>query len=241
MVREHLKGLIEREADLEVCGEAGDGPTALSMIASEQPDLVILDISLKGSHGLELLKDLQALKRGQAVLVLSMHDETVYAERALRAGAMGYITKQEATVNVLVAIRRVLGGQVYVSERMGGRMMKKLVGGRVTEVGSPLEVLADRELEVFQMIGRGKGTRQIAEELRLGIKTVETYRARIREKLQLADGNELLRHAIQWNERNLTSAPFNPQNAGFDRTSEPAVKNFHGFHLRASDVPKINP
>ena len=132
------------------------------------------------------------------VLVLSMHDETLYAERSLRAGAMGYITKEEATVNVLSAIRKVLSGQVYLSERMAGRMMQKMVRGTTSLLGSPLEVLADRELEVFQMIGRGMGTRQIAEELRVGIKTVESYRARIKEKLRLTDPNQLLQHAIQW-------------------------------------------
>jgi len=201
MVREHLRVLVHQESDLEVCGEAADAPTALSLINQCKPDLVILDISLKQSHGLELLKNLRVLQPRLAVLVLSMHDEALYAERSLRAGAMGYITKQEATVNVLSAIRKVLSGQVYVSERMAGRMMRQVVGRRreeEEEIGSPLEVLTDRELEVFQMIGRGLGTRQIAEELRLGIKTVESYRARIREKLHLSDGNQLLQHSIQW-------------------------------------------
>jgi DNA-binding NarL/FixJ family response regulator len=198
LVREHLTALIQREADLEVCGEAAEAAAALSLINQCQPDLVILDISLKHSHGLELLKDLKALRPELPVLVLSMHDETLYAERALRAGAMGYITKQEATVNVLSAIRRVLAGQVYASEQVSARMMKKLVSGKSESAGSPLDVLTDRELEVYQMIGRGLGTRQIAEELRLGIKTVESYRARLREKLRLADGNQLLQHAIQW-------------------------------------------
>jgi DNA-binding NarL/FixJ family response regulator len=198
LVREHLTALIQREADLEVCGEAADAPTALSLISQRVPDLVILDISLKRSNGLELIKSLKELWPKLPVLVLSMHDEMLYAERSLRAGALGYITKEEATVNVVLAIRRVLGGQVYLSERMAGRMMKRMVGGAKDEVGSPLEVLTDRELEVFQMLGRGFGTRQIAEELRLGIKTVESYRARIKEKLRLADGNQLLQQAIQW-------------------------------------------
>jgi DNA-binding NarL/FixJ family response regulator len=198
LVREHLTALIQREADLEVCGEAADAPTALSFITRQAPDLVILDISLKRSNGLELIKNLKELWPKLPVLVLSMHDEMLYAERSLRAGALGYITKEEATVNVLSAIRRVLGGQVYLSERMAGRMMRRMVGGVMEEAGSPLEVLTDRELEVFQMLGQGYGTRQIAEELRLGIKTVESYRARIKEKLQLADGNQLLQHAIQW-------------------------------------------
>jgi DNA-binding NarL/FixJ family response regulator len=198
LVREHLTALIQREADLEVCGEAADAPTALELISRQSPDLVILDISLKQSNGLELIKDLKQRWPKLPVLVLSMHDEMLYAERSLRAGALGYITKEEATVNVLSAVRKVLGGEVYLSERMAGRVMKRMVSGAKDELGSPLEVLTDRELEVFQMLGRGMGTRQIAEELRLGIKTVESYRVRIKEKLQLQDGNQLLQHAIQW-------------------------------------------
>jgi DNA-binding NarL/FixJ family response regulator len=198
LVREHLTALLAREPDLAVCGEAADGPAALSLIQQQAPDLVILDISLKRSHGLEFLKDLRQVRPDLPVLVLSMHDETVYAERALRAGALGYITKEEATINVLTAVRRVLSGQVYLSERMAARMMKKLVGGRADELGSPLDILTDRELEVFQMIGRGLGTRQIAEDLRLGVKTVESYRARIKEKLQITDGTQLVQQAVQW-------------------------------------------
>ncbi len=198
LVREHLTALIQREPDMEVGGGAADAPTALSLIGRQKPDLVILDLSLKQSHGLELLKDLKLLHPELRVLVLSMHDETLYAERSLRAGAMGYITKQEATVNVLSAMRRVLAGQVYLSEAMSARMMRNMIGKDKVEASSPAEVLADREFEVYQMIGRGLGTRQIAEELRLGIKTVESYRARIREKLHLLDGDELRQHAIQW-------------------------------------------
>ncbi len=198
LVREHLTALIQAQADLAVCGDAADAPTAMSLIARQAPDLVILDISLRRSNGLELIKSLKEMWPKLPVLVLSMHDEMLYAERSLRAGALGYITKEEATVNVLSAVRKVLGGQVYLSDRMAGRMMKKMVGGGMEEAGSPLEVLTDRELEVFQMLGQGLGTRQIAEELRLGTKTVESYRARIKEKLQLADGTQLLQHAIQW-------------------------------------------
>jgi DNA-binding NarL/FixJ family response regulator len=198
LVREHLTGLLRAQPDLEVCGEAADAPAALSVIARQAPDLVILDISLKRSNGLELIKSLREMWPKLQVLVLSMHDEMLYAERSLRAGALGYITKEEATVNILSAVRRVLSGQVYLSERMAGRMMKRMVGEAVDQLGSPLEILTDRELEVFQMLGRGLGTRQIAEELRLGIKTVESYRARIKEKLQLGDASQLLQHAIQW-------------------------------------------
>ena len=198
LVREHLRSLLEREPDLAVCGEAADGPTALSLIAQQEPDLVILDISLKRSHGLELLKDLQGLRPALPVLVLSMHDEALYAERSLRAGAKGYITKEEATVNVLQAIRKVLAGHIYLSERMFERFVQKMGREGKSPWSSPLELLTDRELEVFQMIGRGMGTREIAEELKLGIKTVESYRARIKEKLRLADANKLMQHAVQW-------------------------------------------
>jgi DNA-binding NarL/FixJ family response regulator len=201
LVREHLTALLQLQPDLEVCGEAADAPEALECIRREQPDLVVLDISLKRSHGLELLKQLKESQPKVAVLILSMHDELLYAERALRAGARGYITKEEASTKVLSAIRKVLSGEVYLSERMAARMMKKMVGGAPSKVGSPLEVLTDRELEIFQMIGRGLGTKQIADELRLGIKTVESYRARIKDKLQLADGNELLQQAIHWGQQ----------------------------------------
>jgi DNA-binding NarL/FixJ family response regulator len=198
MVREHLAALLQREADLVVCGEAEDAPGALVQIGKLQPDLVIMDISLKQSHGLELLKDLRAQYPKIPALVLSMHEESLYADRVLGAGAMGYITKQEATRNILSAVRKVLAGQVYLSENMSGRMMRKLVGKQPDKLSLTPESLTDREVQVLQMMGRGCGTRRIAEELRIGIKTVESYRARIREKLNLSSGDELLRYAIQW-------------------------------------------
>jgi DNA-binding NarL/FixJ family response regulator len=198
LVREWLSQLIQREADLMVCGEAEDTNEAVVKVGEVNPDIVIADISLKTTHGLELVKDLQAQFPKLPVLVLSMHDESLYAERVLRAGAMGYITKQESTRKVLQAIRQVLGGQIYVSEKMAARMVHKLVAGRNQEHRSPVERLTDRELEVFQLIGKGQGTRKIAEELHLGIKTVESYRARIKDKLKLEDGTQLLQQAIQW-------------------------------------------
>ena len=198
LVREWLTQLIQREDDLEVCGEADDAPEAVAGIEQTRPDIVIADISLKKTHGLELVKDLQSRLPSLPVLILSMHDESLYAERVLRAGARGYITKQEATKKILFAIRQVLSGQIYVSEAMATRMLHKLVLGRQQEHSSPIERLTDRELEVFQLIGRGQGTRRIAEELHLGIKTVESYRARIKEKLKLTDGTQLLQQAIQW-------------------------------------------
>ena len=198
LVRDWLGQLIQREADLLVCGEADDVQQAVQAIEECKPDVVIADISLKSSHGLELVKDLQSRRPNLPVLVLSMHDESLYAERVLRAGAMGYITKQEATKKILLAIRQVLSGQIYLSEKMSARMVHKLVVGRTQETASPIERLTDRELEVFQLIGRGQGTRKIAEDLHLGIKTVESYRARIKEKLKLEDGTQLLQQAIQW-------------------------------------------
>jgi DNA-binding NarL/FixJ family response regulator len=198
LVREWLSQLIQREPDLMVCGEAEDTHEALPRIGETKPDIVIADISLKTTHGLELVKDLQAQFPKLPVLCLSMHDESLYAERVLRAGAMGYITKQESTRKVLQAIRQVLSGQIYVSEKMAARMVHKLVAGRQQEHSSPVERLTDRELEVFQLIGKGQGTRKIAEELHLGIKTVESYRARIKDKLKLEDGTQLLQQAIQW-------------------------------------------
>jgi len=198
LVREWLSQLIQREDDLAVCGEAEDTQEALSKIEESQPDIVVADISLKNTHGLELVKDLQARLPSLPVLVLSMHDESLYAERVLRAGAKGYITKQEATKKILQAVRQVLNGQIYISEKMAARMVHKMVLGRTDNQKSPIERLTDRELEVFQLIGRGHGTRRIATDLHLGVKTVESYRARIKEKLKLEDGTQLLQHAIQW-------------------------------------------
>ena len=198
LVREWLTQLIQRESDLAVCGEAEDTQEALEKINETKPDIVIADISLKTTHGLELVKDLQVRFPSLPVLILSMHDESLYAERVLRAGAKGYITKQEATKKILPAIRQVLAGQIYISEKMASRMVHKMVLGRAEEQKSPIERLTDRELEVFQLIGCGQGTRRIASELHLGIKTVESYRARIKEKLKLDDGTQLLQQAIQW-------------------------------------------
>jgi DNA-binding NarL/FixJ family response regulator len=198
LVREWLTQLLQREGDLRVCGEAEDTQEALRKIEETGPDIVIADISLKTTHGLELVKDLQARRPSLPVLVLSMHDESLYAERVLRAGAKGYITKQEATRRILEAVRCVLSGQIYVSEKMTSRMVHKMVQGRASSQMSPIERLTDRELEVFQFIGQGQGTRRIAAELHLGIKTVESYRARIKEKLNLEDGTQLLQQAIQW-------------------------------------------
>jgi DNA-binding NarL/FixJ family response regulator len=198
IVRQGLAELINHEDDLVVCGQAEEAPEAVGVIKEIKPDMVIVDISLKETSGMDLIKDIKARYPNLAVLVLSMHDESLYAERALRAGAKGYIMKAEATENVVTAIRKVLSGQIYVSDRMAAKMVRKLVGGGHEVVASPIDCLSDRELEVFRLIGQGHGTRQIAEKLYLSVKTIETYRAHIKEKLDLANAAELLQYAIRW-------------------------------------------
>jgi DNA-binding NarL/FixJ family response regulator len=188
---------IEREPDLTVCGEAEDATSALEAIRESTPDFVILDISLDGRDGLELLKTLRVGHPNLPVLVLSMHDESVYAERSLRAGANGYIMKQEAADKVITAIRQILGGDVYLSDRLTKRMLQQFVNGSISPRG-PLAKLSDRELEVFRLIGAGHGTRQIADELHVSTKTVESYQAHIKEKLALRNARELVQHAVEW-------------------------------------------
>lgn len=198
IIRQGLSELINAEPDLIVCGNAEDAPEALGKIKESKPDMVIVDISLKETSGMELIKDIKAQHSNLPVLVLSMHDESLYAERMLRAGAKGYVMKAEATDKVIVAIRKILSGQIYVSDKMAAKMVRKLVGGSPDMGVSAIERLSDRELEVFHLIGKGYGTRQIAERLHLSIKTIETYREHIKEKLNLADASELLQYAIQW-------------------------------------------
>ena len=197
IVRQGLTQLINQEADMAVCAQAEDGESALHAIAMYRPDIVLLDISLNGPDGLAVLKEIRMANSTLPVLVLSMHDESLYAERALRAGANGYIMKQEATEKVLEAIRRIRAGEVYVSERIAKRLLRQVVS-HAGEVQSPIEALTDRELGVFRLIGRGRGTRQIAEDLRLSVKTVESYQAHIKEKLGLKNARELAQHAFQW-------------------------------------------
>ena len=198
IVREGLSLMMNREPDLMVCGEAEEATGALQAITSAKPDFLIVDISLSGPDGLDLLKSIRARHPGLPVLILSMHDETIYAERALRAGANGYIMKQEATEKVLVAIRQILAQKVYVSDRIANRMLQQYIKGSVSESQSPIAELSDRELEVFRLIGEGHGTRKIAEELHLSVKTVESYQAHIKDKLSLKNGRELVQRAIQW-------------------------------------------
>ncbi len=203
IVRQGLTGLINQENDLMVCGQAEDVHQAIKAIGTLKPDMAIVDICLKETSGMELIKDIKVQYPSLSVLALSMHDESLYAERALRAGAKGYITKQQATEKVIIAIRKVLSGQIYVSDSMAATMVSKLVGGKPQTGDSPIDRLSDRELEVFLLIGQGYGTQQISERLHLSVKTIETYRAHIKEKLNLTKATQLLQYAIKWvNSRN---------------------------------------
>jgi DNA-binding NarL/FixJ family response regulator len=198
IVRQGLALLINQEPDLLVCGEAEEAVGAMKVLAACRPDILIVDVSLNGPDGLDLLKNLRSSHPTLPVLILSMHDELMYAERALRAGANGYIMKQEATEKVLVALRRILAGEIYVSDRIANQLVKHYITGSGTVRHSSIADLSDRELEVFRLIGEGHGTRQIAEELHLSVKTVESYQAHIKEKLSLRSARELMQHAIQW-------------------------------------------
>jgi DNA-binding NarL/FixJ family response regulator len=197
IVREGMALLINREPDLAVCAAAEESNAALEAIDSLRPDIAIVDISLPGRDGLELLKMIRVKEPQMPVLILSMHGETTYAERALRAGANGYIMKQEATDKVLVAIRRILNREIYVSDQIANRMLRHLAGAHDSDVRSPLDGLSDRELEVFRRMGEGQSTRQIAEELHLSVKTIETHQARLKEKLSLRTSRELVQYAIE--------------------------------------------
>lgn len=200
LVREGLVNLISQQSDLEICGEAGSEPLALELIGTVQPDVAIVDITLENGSGIELVKSIKSLYPAVTVLVLSMHDELQYAERALRAGARGYIMKREAARKIIEGIRRVLTGQLYISEAVAAVMVEKFVEGRPAADGAPIQQLSNRELEVFQLLGSGHSTRQIADHLHVGFKTVQAYNARIKEKLKLTNVTELLREAIRWHE-----------------------------------------
>jgi DNA-binding NarL/FixJ family response regulator len=195
-----LKELINNQKDLKVIGSSDDWHVALDQVKKLQPDVIMLDVTLKDANGIEVLKNLKIHVPNIKILMLSMHDENLYAMRSLKAGAQGYIMKQEAVEKVLGAIRQVIAGEVYLSESMSKRTMFQLLGRGGSRTGSPLEDLSDRELEVFTLIGQGCTTRQIAEKLHLSIKTVETHRAHIKEKLNLKNSTELVQHAIHWRE-----------------------------------------
>jgi len=197
-MRRGLAQIIEDMPETSVCEEAAGVAEALDKIRLSCPDVVVVDISLGDGNGLELTKDIKAQWPDVKVLVTSMHDESLFAERALRAGALGYVNKSDDVERFIAAFRRVLGGQVYLSQRMTDRLLTQVVGGAEESPRSPLERLSDRELEVFEMIGHGLGTKQIAAKLELSRKTVETYREHIKTKLGLANGTELTQHAVQW-------------------------------------------
>jgi len=198
VVREGLAESIERESDLTVCAQAEERSEALQLLEIAKPDLVVVDLMLKNSSGLELIKDIHARWPRVLLLVVSMHDENLYAERVLRAGAQGFITKQEATRDILLALRRVLAGGIYLNERTASVVLARLTSKSDSPRDSVTDLLADRELQVFELTGRGLSTREIAGQLRIDIKTVDTYRARIKEKLNLKSSSELLQLAIRW-------------------------------------------
>jgi DNA-binding NarL/FixJ family response regulator len=207
MFRERLAHLINKEEDMIVCGEADNALDGLALIQRAKPSLAIVDITLKGSGGLDLLKDIRAHEIDLPVLVLSMHDESLYAERALRAGAKGYITKHEASAKVMTAIRCVLRGEIYLDQQINSRIIRRIVGRGDAVASRPIDRLTDRELAVFELIGQGRTTREIGGRLHLGLTTVDTYRARIKEKLNLENAAQLHAEASRWlQERELCGA-----------------------------------
>ncbi|MBI4348589.1 MAG: response regulator transcription factor [Elusimicrobia bacterium] len=201
IVREGLQTLIDQEEDLQVCAIASDSKETLEQIESSKPDVAIVDFSLKDEDGISVIRNIRAKGLSLPVLVLSIHDEAIYAERVLRAGANGYLMKDEPTEKVLAALRQIIRGEVSVSDRIAGRLLQKMAGQQKIVSSHPVELLSDRELQVFRWIARGFGTRQIAEKLGLSIKTVETYRENIKRKLDLQSGSELVRHAILWSQK----------------------------------------
>ena len=198
MFRDGLRRLVDIEPDLMVCGDAANAAEAIQGIRQSQPDLVIVDLSLDGTSGIDLIKNIKRDFEDMPVLVVSMHAESLYGDRALRAGAMGYVMKSEPATTVLEAIRKVLGGDVHVSEKMATLVVSKFVQGESDQPPSPLEALSDRELEVFRMLGQGKGTREIADEMNVALPTVSTFKNRIKEKLKMKNSTETTLYALQW-------------------------------------------
>lgn len=200
IVRHGVRRVIEQESDLRICAEAESASEAMQLLTENKPDLAIIDISLKGTDGLELTKWIRNQDEQIPLLIMSMHDESLYAARALRAGANGYVMKAEVADKIVIAIRKALSGEVYLSEKVGQDILHEVSGRTPSAKKSPIRSLSDRELEVFRMIGQGMGTRAIANQLRLSVKTVETYRAHIKDKLKLANATQLVRYAAQWAE-----------------------------------------
>ena len=198
MFRDGLRRLIDLEPDLMVCGDAADAATGLRGIVAANPDLVIVDISLDTTSGIDLIKNIKRDCEDMVILVVSMHSESLYGDRALRAGAMGYVMKSEPATTVIKAIRKVLAGNVHISEKMATLVVSKFVKGESDQVPSPLEALSDRELEVFRMLGQGKGTREIAQEMNVALPTISSFKNRIKEKLNLKNSSEMIFYALQW-------------------------------------------
>ncbi|MEM1093127.1 MAG: response regulator transcription factor [Bacteroidota bacterium] len=198
IIREGMRTIIEREPDLTICAEAEDAHDALTAVEASKPHLAIVDLSLKSTSGFNLIQDLKAFHPELIILVLSMYDEMTYAERVIRAGALGYITKQNATDNIVEAIRHVLQGQIYVSEAVSAQLFQQMVDGKLPASDNPTSALSDRELQVYQLLGEGKSPRQIAEILTLSVKTVESHIERIKAKLNVGSGRELTRQAMEW-------------------------------------------
>ena len=198
LFRSGLAGFLNQQPDLEVCGQADSAPLALEQMRKQRPDLAIIDVSLKGTNGIELVKLMKAEQPKLMILILSMHDETLYALRALKAGALGYLMKAEALEHVLRAVRRVLEGNLFVSPCFAEKLIFKAVNASETNAMSPVDRLSDRELEVLTMLGKGHSTKSVAHNLNLSIKTIESHRAHIKEKLGLSDSNEMTRFAVDW-------------------------------------------
>jgi len=202
MMRDAFRDLLDEESDLEIVGESESIAEGVRLLEEREPDLMIVDISLEDGNGLELIKQARALLPGIRILVVSMHDERLYAERAIRAGALGYVSKHEPAEVILEGIRRVLSGRIFVSERMQDQLLRRLQEGTDEIDRSAVESLSDRELEVFELIGQGLATREIAGKLKLSVKTVDTHRHRIKEKLGITSGSQLVRHAVRWSLEN---------------------------------------
>lgn len=198
LMRKGIALTLDLEMDFEVCGQAESAEEAISDIPAKKPDIVVIDISLPGMNGIELIKHLKAQNPELLMLVVSRHDEDMYAERAIKAGARGYLMKMEAGDVIVNAIRRILKGQIYLSEEINNKLLMGMMSGGQVGRSSPLEILSDRELEVFELIGNGTTTREIAERMHVSVKTVESYRTRIKSKLDISTGNELIKQAVQW-------------------------------------------
>jgi len=196
--RHGIAQLLAKLPEITICGEAEDAPGALQALRTLHPEVALIDICLPGTNGIELIKLMLAEQPRLIVLILSMHDESLYALRALRAGAKGYVRKQQALENIIVALRRVIAGGIYVSPEFSERLVFKAIHGSDSDLGSPVDTLSDRELEVLQHFGRSKSTREIAETLHLSAKTIETHRAHIKEKLNLSNAREVVRFATTW-------------------------------------------